>query len=461
MRLSKRARLPLALITGFALVASAAGLAFTFRPWKAAAAPAPSGRTPPKADLATMQALLNSGSVSEQAALLAPPLKFAPGSKPIFPAGTAVTIKPGTLRPDGQMGTVEASLSGGKIVTLYAIAGDDTTLVPLGSALVMIPFGGDAVVPVSSALHHRPGGGPGSFTVIRNHARMLLDFSAWHGALPQNRDVIAEVHDLIRAYIQAHPAPSGQQPLAGHPAGPDGESPVNVIYNFYDALNAHDYQRAWELGGSNIAGTSYDNWVAGYAGTAGLYVTAQDMGGGVVQVSITATREDGSVQDYAGTYTIRLTDYMSWTIVSADIHSTSGPAPSPARQLGGDAYWLANGGQWYVHGMTLQISRGGPTGLAGTETWNEFGAVVTGTVHLAFTAQPDGSLRGIYTDDPVYTKTGDASAWPGPSLTSLKNTSIRLVPAGPMHATVAGSPFGGNDNLCQQGLPNASQYCGA
>ena len=82
-------------------------------------------------------------------------------------------------------------------------------------------------------------------------------------------------------------------------------------------------------------------------------------------------------------------------------------------------------------------------------------------MHLAFTAQPDGSLRGIYTDDPVYTKTGDASGWLGPSITSTKDTIIRLVPDGPMHARTVGGPFSGNDNLCQQGLPNETQYCGA
>jgi hypothetical protein len=49
---------------------------------------------------------------------------------------------------------------------------------------------------------------------------------------------------------------------------------------------------------------------------------------------------------------------------------------------------------------------------------------------------------------------------------------IRLVPVAPMHAKIVyvsrpgpdnGSPgpVGGNDNWCQQGLPNATQYCGA
>lgn len=60
----------------------------------APAAPAPQpGSAQARADLDRMQALLNTGSVSEQAALLAPPLKFAPGSGP---SSRPLTIK---LRP--------------------------------------------------------------------------------------------------------------------------------------------------------------------------------------------------------------------------------------------------------------------------------------------------------------------------------------------------------------------------
>jgi pimeloyl-ACP methyl ester carboxylesterase len=358
-------------------------------------------------------------------------------------------------------------------IAMHEIAGDETLYqVPLARATVDIPLHGDGAVAVWSALHKRPGwaqAGDTFKTVTNPHD--LGDISATHNELQANPKVTALVRGYASDWIRDHPASSAQpqgQPVRGHPAGPDGFSPVNAIYNYYDALNGHDYQRAWAMGGNNIAaqnGQTYDSWVAGYSGTDGMYITAQDQGAyagdHLVQVSITVTQADGSVQHYAGTYTVKLTDVMSWTIVAADIHSTSGAAPAPAQPAGGASYWLANGGQWYVHGLQLRISRGGPTGLTGTETWNEFGAVVTGTVHLEFTLQPDGSLRGIYTDDPVYTKTGNASGWLGPSITSTKNTITRLVPDGPMHATVVGGPFSGNPNLCQQGLPGASQYCGA
>jgi hypothetical protein len=158
-----------------------------------------------------------------------------------------------------------------------------------------------------------------------------------------------------------------------------------VVYRYYDDLNAHNYSDAWNnLGGSNIAaqnGQTYGSWVAGYSGVAGLYISGKDLGAyagdHLVQVSITVTQKDGTLQHYAGTYTLRETDYQSWTILSASIHATSGSASPAAQPASGAAYWLANGGQWYVHGVQLQISQG-PSGLTGTETWNEFANVVTG-----------------------------------------------------------------------------------
>ena len=131
-RLSTRAWVVLMIALGLVATASGAGLVLSLhaesraQPAAAAASPDPQpGSAQARADLGQMQSLLSSGSVSKQAALLVPPARFAPGSKPIFPAGTAVTIHPGTLRHDGQQfGTVQAS-AGGKAVTLdlYSVQG--------------------------------------------------------------------------------------------------------------------------------------------------------------------------------------------------------------------------------------------------------------------------------------------------------------------------------------------------
>ena len=127
-RLSPRAWLLLMVALGLVVSISAASIVLSLKPGSSAqptagsAAAAPSGPPPgsaqARADLSQMQTLLNSGSVSAQSALLAPPLKFAPGSGPIVSAGKTVTIRPGTLRSDGQFGLVEASVSNGTTDTL-------------------------------------------------------------------------------------------------------------------------------------------------------------------------------------------------------------------------------------------------------------------------------------------------------------------------------------------------------
>lgn len=118
-RLSKRARNTLALIAVIALAAVAGILVAAFQPGHAAATSAKPGNSAPApaspattADLARMQAALNSGLVSAQAALLPPGSQFASGSSPVFAPGSKVTIEQGTFRSDGQFAQVRADVSG-------------------------------------------------------------------------------------------------------------------------------------------------------------------------------------------------------------------------------------------------------------------------------------------------------------------------------------------------------------
>jgi hypothetical protein len=159
-------------------------------------------------------------------------------------------------------------------------------------------------------------------------------------------------------------------------------------------------------------------------------------------------------------------DTGSWVITGADIRQVPGPAPAPAAQLGGTAYWLQGGGGWHVHGMQLQISQG-PSGLTGTETWNEYGNVIMGTAHLAFTPDPDGSLSGTFTDSTSLTTTpgADTSGWPGMNPEDPKQgDTIRLVPVTRDYARVVYvSPAitgPGNYNLCAPTYVS-SLICGA
>jgi hypothetical protein len=84
-----------------------------------------------------------------------------------------------------------------------------------------------------------------------------------------------------------------------------GASAKAVVDQFYQDLNAHDYQAAWQLGGSNLSGgAGYGAWVAGYATTASTSASTVQDDDGTVSVNITATQTDGSVKTYVGTYTV-------------------------------------------------------------------------------------------------------------------------------------------------------------
>jgi hypothetical protein len=78
-----------------------------------------------------------------------------------------------------------------------------------------------------------------------------------------------------------------------------------VVEQYYQDLTDHDYAAAWALGGKNIAGESYAQYVAGFADTASISLgTVSDFGASQVQAVLYATQTDGSLQVYAGTYTV-------------------------------------------------------------------------------------------------------------------------------------------------------------
>jgi len=114
---------------------------------------------------------------------------------------------------------------------------------------------------------------------------------------------------------KATPPPAQSAPAPTQASGPGLSDPVAVVTQFYADITARNYGAAWALGGDNIAGTSYANWVAGYGTTAAIAVTAaDDFGSDQATVSISATQTDGSVRNYSGTYTVQ-----NGVIVSAQI----------------------------------------------------------------------------------------------------------------------------------------------
>ena len=116
--------------------------------------------------------------------------------------------------------------------------------------------------------------------------------------------------------------PATPQDSAAQPAQPaPGTSAKAVVDQYYQDLNAHNYQGAWQLGGSNLSGGSgYGTWMAGYATTANINASTMQTNHRTVSVNITATQTDGSVKTYTGSYTV-----AHGAIVAANITQTGGP----------------------------------------------------------------------------------------------------------------------------------------
>ena len=542
-----------------------------------------------RADLTTMQSLLNSGSASKQAALLPPPVKFAPGSGPVFPAGTKVTIRQGTLRSSGQSGTVQAVLSDKTAVTLdlrsaqghwylYGVqAGAQTSARVTGrpgviSARLMsdvVPAGyvpSDAPAPnyvptkdqigqktpviyvhgfgesaaqwsdggnmlatvdkVSGVMSLRfdytatdhqwvdnPANGPALTQYIRQVAQasrdghgtgkvVLVGFSMGGLLIRYAATTGAEAGDIGMVITIGTPNDGS---FAGNvrPLICAGPTVVTVLAEHAVPGLCSDWQAAdaMSLFSSRImklpqlppsipvlhaiAGDETFIWEI-WAGHPQSRVMLPFFGDGVVTPGSALHKRPGSMHDTFDTFKnpwvpgdmsvwhLALKGYPQVIAKTRDYIQAYVQANQPAAiapVLGGDAYWLVNGGQWTVHDAQLQISRG-PSGLVGDESWNAYGAVVTGHAQLAFTSNADGSLTGTYTTSATYTYAqGTASDYPeftpDPSAPKAGQT-VTLTPIAPMYAkSVPGgsSPaaYGiGNPYLCQSGLsPNLIRNCGA
>jgi hypothetical protein len=100
-------------------------------------------------------------------------------------------------------------------------------------------------------------------------------------------------------------APATSAPTSsGASTGPaSAQTPSQVVQAYYQAINEHQYQTAWDLGGKNT-GTTYDQYVAGFNGTASDVVEILSVNGSVVAAQLTANQTDGTAKVYAGTYTV-------------------------------------------------------------------------------------------------------------------------------------------------------------
>ena len=169
--------------------------------------------------------------------------------------------------------------------------------------------------------------------------------STGKAALPPDT-AIADDGSLVFPAAGDMPANDGMQPAnpgeatqampAAEPATDDADA-VAVVRSYYAAIDARQYARAYSLwsGNGSASGQSPEQFAAGFADTVDVVVEPGapgrlDAAAGSrfieVPVSVRATRDDGSVHRYAGSYTLRravvdgaTAEQRAWRIASADI----------------------------------------------------------------------------------------------------------------------------------------------
>lgn len=111
--------------------------------------------------------------------------------------------------------------------------------------------------------------------------------------------------------------------------------PTTLVYSFYNAINRHDYQRAysyWENPGMpNGVSADFGNFVRGYNTTKSVAVTTGNVVSGAgagniffaVPVAISAPQSDGSIRQYYGCYLLHQ--------VNVEINNTTPPYPIAMR----------------------------------------------------------------------------------------------------------------------------------
>jgi hypothetical protein len=115
--------------------------------------------------------------------------------------------------------------------------------------------------------------------------------------------------------VPAPAPPAAVPPVAPRPHLTNASA---VVQQYYQDITDHDYPAAWALGGANISGLTYGQWVAGYATTANINLgTVSDFVQSQVRAVLYATQTDGTVKVYEGTYTV-----SGGVLVGASIRQT-------------------------------------------------------------------------------------------------------------------------------------------
>lgn len=93
--------------------------------------------------------------------------------------------------------------------------------------------------------------------------------------------------------------------------------PRAVVKAFYQAVNNHNYARAWKLNTAAHSLSSYTEFKQGFAQTAHDTVTITGVSGDVVSIQLASAQADGTTKYFQGSYTVE-----DGTIVTASIQQT-------------------------------------------------------------------------------------------------------------------------------------------
>jgi hypothetical protein len=77
-----------------------------------------------------------------------------------------------------------------------------------------------------------------------------------------------------------------------------------VVQAYYAAISAHDYRRAWRLGGDHTK-TTWRQFVAGFRGTERDTVLVLKVSGRLVAARLTALQTDGTTKRFVGSYLVQ------------------------------------------------------------------------------------------------------------------------------------------------------------
>jgi hypothetical protein len=74
---------------------------------------------------------------------------------------------------------------------------------------------------------------------------------------------------------------------------------------YYDAINAHQFRKAYGLSTQAQDTESFAQFRQGYQGTSHDTLTITGVSGDVVSFNLTANQSDGTVKTYSGSYTVQ------------------------------------------------------------------------------------------------------------------------------------------------------------